>query len=86
MLDSISSIWLWPIGVDRVFKGVESVVDGCISDCMNGDLKVKGIGKIDDGEQFGWRPDRSRSRAVCVWLGKEGSTSRSSATNMTLAG
>jgi hypothetical protein len=50
MLDPISSIWLWPIGVDRVFKGVESVVDGCISNCVNGDLKVKGIGKIDDGE------------------------------------
>jgi hypothetical protein len=50
MFDTVSSIGFGTIGVDRMFESIECVVNGSIPNGVNGDLEVKGIGKVDDGE------------------------------------
>ena len=75
MFDSVSSVGLGPVCLDGMFKGIESVVDRSITDGMNGDLEVKRVGKVDNGEELGRGPNWSGGRAVCVGLGKECSAS-----------
>jgi hypothetical protein len=58
---------------------VKSVIDSSVTNGMNGNLEIEGIGKIDNGKEFGWRPDWSGCRPVGVWLGEESSTATSSA-------
>jgi hypothetical protein len=50
MFDTVSSIGFGTIVVDRMFESIECVVNGSIPNGVNGDLEVKGIGKVDDGE------------------------------------
>jgi hypothetical protein len=50
MFNSVSSIGLWAICLDCMFKGIESVIDGSISNGVNSNLEVEGVGKVDDGE------------------------------------
>jgi len=75
MFNSVSSIRLGTVGLDCMFKGIKSVIDRSITDGMNGDLEVEGVGKIDNGEELGRGPDWSGGRAICIRLGEECSTS-----------
>jgi len=75
MFNSVSSIRLGPICLNRMFKGIKSVIDRSITDGMNGDLEVEGVGKIDNGEELGRGPNWSGGRAICIRLGEECSAS-----------
>lgn len=75
MLDTVAAIRFGTIRVDRVFEGIESVVNCSITNGMYGDLQVKRVGKINDGKELGGGPDWTGRRAIGVWLSEEGSTS-----------
>jgi hypothetical protein len=75
MFNSVSSIRLETVCLDRMFKGIKSVVDRSITNGMNGDLEVEGVGKIDNGKELGRGPNWSGGRAICIRFGKECSTS-----------
>jgi hypothetical protein len=79
VFDSVSSIWLWSVGDQSVLESVKSVVDSSITNGMDGNLEIQRIGKVDNGKQFGWGPNRSWCRAVGVWLGEKSSTATLSA-------
>jgi len=74
VFNSVSAIWLWAIGIQSMLERVQSVVDGSITDGVNGNLKVERIGKVDNGKEFGWGPNGSGRRTVGIWLGQEGGT------------
>jgi hypothetical protein len=75
MFDSVSSVGLWTVCLHRMFEGIQSVIDRSITNGMNGDLEVEGVGKIDNGEELGRGPNWSGGRAICIRLGKECSAS-----------
>jgi len=75
MFNSVSSIRLWAVRLDCMFKGIKGVVDCGVTNGVNGDLKVEGVGKVDNGEELGRGPNWSRGRTICVRLGEECSAS-----------
>lgn len=50
MFDSVSSIGFGTVRLDCMFEGIQSVIDRCITNGMNCDLEVEGVGKVDNGE------------------------------------
>jgi hypothetical protein len=75
MFNSVSSIRLGPVCLDRMFKGIKSVINRSITNGMNGDLEVERIGKVNYGEELGRGPNWSGGRAICIRLGEECSAS-----------
>jgi hypothetical protein len=75
MFNSVSSIRLGTVCLDRMFEGIQSVIDRSITNGMNSDLEVERIGKVNNGEELGRGPNWSGSRAICIRLGEECSAS-----------
>jgi hypothetical protein len=75
MFNSVSSIRLGTVCLDRMFEGIQSVIDRSITNGMNSDLEVERIGKVNNGKELGRGPNWSGGRAICIRLGKECGTS-----------